>query len=63
MLALFAWSTKSKVEEIASDPITWAVKRGILASQKGEYEESQAIFHKALEMANRKHSGKEIDDM
>lgn len=63
MLLAFSlpWVKKTD-EEDKGDPVVFALKRGVLAIQKQNYDEAQELFHSALKLGNEQHRKQLIDD-
>lgn len=63
MLALsLPWSKKTEDTDLPKDPVLLTLKRAVLASKKGNYSESQELFHTALKLAHEQLRRKEVND-
>lgn len=59
----FVWPfAKKEEEEDGVDPVVTALKRGVLATQKNNFDEAQEHFHKALKLGAEQHKKQLLDD-
>lgn len=58
----FTLPWKKEEEQPKIDPVVMCLKRGVLATQKGEFDEAEKYFHEGLHLGSEQHRQKEIDD-